>query len=53
MATKSVLWKILKGILHTEEEDKHNHVNMENKLTRQADEQMRSKEESCNTKTAK
>jgi hypothetical protein len=26
---------------------------MENKLTRQADEQMRSKEESCNTKTAK
>jgi hypothetical protein len=28
MTTKPALQRILKGILHTEEEDKHNHKNM-------------------------
>jgi hypothetical protein len=28
MTTKSALQKILKGILHTEEQDKFNHENM-------------------------
>jgi hypothetical protein len=33
MTTKAALQKILKGILHSEKENKHNHNNTGNKLT--------------------
>jgi hypothetical protein len=42
MTTKPVLQKILKGILHTEDEDKHNHkrmgINKSHKVNRKTNE---------------
>jgi hypothetical protein len=54
MTSKPALQKILKGILYREKEDKFNHKNMGKiNLSRQANKQVRIREESNTTKITK
>jgi hypothetical protein len=50
MTSKQALQKILKRILHTEEEDKCNHDNQKKNPTRLVEKQVRNREESNKTK---